>query len=198
MATKRQQQKEQTARRLFEEAIRLFIEQGYEATTIEAITAAAGVAKGTFFTHFASKEAVLGHIGRLQMDSIYQTIGAIEGFDSKPIHEQLQLIFRTLASNVEHQPAMMRQLTIEILRRSMFDTEGQGIDELDGFLQPLIVAAQQRGELRRDVPPITLIALIRGTYFLALFNWLKYGNESLTAMTMQYLILGLEGVDSRQ
>jgi AcrR family transcriptional regulator len=198
MATKRQQQKAETARKLFETAIRLFSEQGYEATTVEAITTAAGVAKGTFFTHFASKEAVLGHLGRMQMDSLYSMIEATPDFAAWAIREQLQQILRTLAGNTEHQPAMMRQLTIEVLRRSMFDTEGQAIDELDRLLNGFISVAQERGTLRRDIPSTTLAGLIRGLYFLALFNWLKYGDQSLTAMTLQYLDFCLEGIESRK
>ncbi|MFD8221234.1 TetR/AcrR family transcriptional regulator [Streptomyces sp. NPDC059697] len=40
-------------------AMRLFDEQGYEATTIEQIAAAANVSRATFFNYFASKEAVV-------------------------------------------------------------------------------------------------------------------------------------------
>jgi AcrR family transcriptional regulator len=40
-------------------ALRLFEDQGYEATTIEQIAAAANVSRATFFNYFASKEAVV-------------------------------------------------------------------------------------------------------------------------------------------
>ncbi|MGW2169475.1 TetR/AcrR family transcriptional regulator [Streptomyces sp. NPDC001705] len=40
-------------------ALRLFDEQGYEATTIEQIAAAADVSRATFFNYFTGKEAVV-------------------------------------------------------------------------------------------------------------------------------------------
>jgi AcrR family transcriptional regulator len=46
---------------LVEVAQRLFVEQGYEATTVDSITDAAGLSKRSFFRYFASKEdLVLG------------------------------------------------------------------------------------------------------------------------------------------
>jgi len=44
-------------------AQRLFLQQGVGATTIEQITEGAGVAKGTFYLYFSSKEDMLGSLG---------------------------------------------------------------------------------------------------------------------------------------
>ena len=45
-----------TKRRIFTTAIKLFAEKGYENTGIEEITAVAGVAKGSLYYHFETKE----------------------------------------------------------------------------------------------------------------------------------------------
>jgi AcrR family transcriptional regulator len=52
----RERKKAQTRERLQEQALRLFVERGYEATTVEQIAAAAGVSHMTFFRYFPTKE----------------------------------------------------------------------------------------------------------------------------------------------
>ena len=45
----------------------LFSEKGYDATPVEEICALAGVAKGTFFYHFESKQYIVRHILAMQL-----------------------------------------------------------------------------------------------------------------------------------
>ena len=60
----RHRQKKATQQALRVAALRLFAEYGFHETTVEAISAAAGVTKRTFFLHFSSKdEVLLGHVG---------------------------------------------------------------------------------------------------------------------------------------
>jgi AcrR family transcriptional regulator len=47
-------------------AMRLFLEQGFEKTTVDQIAAAAGLSRTSFFRYFATKEdVVLGHLEEL-------------------------------------------------------------------------------------------------------------------------------------
>ena len=50
---------EQRKQELLKLAYRMFIEKGYENTSIDEIVAKAGIAKGTYYYYFASKEATL-------------------------------------------------------------------------------------------------------------------------------------------
>lgn len=47
-----------TKRKIFETSLKLFAKKGYENTSIEEITATVGVAKGTLYYHFSSKEEI--------------------------------------------------------------------------------------------------------------------------------------------
>ena len=47
-----------TKRKIFEASMKLFSEKGYEGTSIEEITSEVGVAKGTLYYHFTSKEEI--------------------------------------------------------------------------------------------------------------------------------------------
>jgi AcrR family transcriptional regulator len=48
----RERRKAETRRSIQEHALRLFLANGYDATTVEEIAAAAGVSHMTFFRHF--------------------------------------------------------------------------------------------------------------------------------------------------
>ena len=50
---------EETRERLRAVALALFVEQGFDATTVNKVAAAAGVSHMTFFRHFATKEDVV-------------------------------------------------------------------------------------------------------------------------------------------
>lgn len=56
MASRQQEKSEQTRKELKESAYRLFLEKGYDGTTIAEITANAGYATGSFYRHWKEKE----------------------------------------------------------------------------------------------------------------------------------------------
>jgi AcrR family transcriptional regulator len=75
-ASLRERKKARTRASLREHALRLFREQGYQATTVEQIAAAAEVSPSTFFRYFPTKEDVV-----LQDD---MDIRMVEAFARQP------------------------------------------------------------------------------------------------------------------
>ncbi len=70
----RERKKLRTRHALITEALRLFLEKGYEQTTISEIAMAADVSTRTFFSYFASKEEVLLHNARENLDRALRTV----------------------------------------------------------------------------------------------------------------------------
>jgi AcrR family transcriptional regulator len=67
----RERKRQETFVRIGEASLRLFVEQGYEHTTLEQIAEAAGISRRTFFSYFKAKDDVL--VG-LQCDGFVQAL----------------------------------------------------------------------------------------------------------------------------
>lgn len=77
--------------RLLETALKLVREQGFAATSVDALCKAAGVTKGAFFHHFDSKEA----LGAAAADYWSETTSAL--FASAPYHQPADPLDRVMA-----------------------------------------------------------------------------------------------------
>ena len=55
----RERKRQETLQRIAETGLKLFVANGYEATTLEAVAVAAGISRRTFFHYFKSKEELL-------------------------------------------------------------------------------------------------------------------------------------------
>ena len=55
----RERKRRETTQRIVDAALRLFIANGYDATTLDAIAAEAGISRRTFFYYFKSKDEIL-------------------------------------------------------------------------------------------------------------------------------------------
>src|SRR5438045_84507 len=64
---RRQRRSAEIRERLFRAALQLFAQKGFLETTVEDITEAADVGKGTFFNYFPSKDHILLAFGEMQL-----------------------------------------------------------------------------------------------------------------------------------
>jgi AcrR family transcriptional regulator len=72
-----------TRQRLLDEAMRLFAERGFRATTVGAIEAAAGLVprRGALYKHFPSKEALLDAAVRAHLDRVAAVASQLGSID---------------------------------------------------------------------------------------------------------------------
>ena len=196
--TRRQQKQEETAQRLFEAAVRLFETRGYEATTVEAITEAAGVAKGTFFNYFAGKDAVLGYLGQAQMRRLTQSVEANADFAQSHLRDQLRFITHTLAAGVEQHRKLTRAVAGEMLRHSRgLALHQRQADQFEELLGRVLQSASERGDLRAEIDIPTAAGLLRDAYFMALLRWLNQDEGNLANLLDTYFDLLLQGIAER-
>jgi len=82
----RERKKQKTRESIQRTALRLFVKQGYEETTIEQIAAAAEISPSTFFNYFPTKEDVV-------LFDAYDPV-AIRMFLERPKDEPLNVVVR--------------------------------------------------------------------------------------------------------
>lgn len=90
----RERKRQQTRARIQAEALRLFAEQGYEATTCEQVAAAADVSPATFYRYFPTKEDVV-----LADDYDDLIVGLLQ---DRPLQESpIRAVRRSLAASLD-------------------------------------------------------------------------------------------------
>jgi len=88
-STPRQEQKAKTRKALIDAALGCFEQTGFRETSIGAITSAAGVAHGTFYVHFASKDALLDELLDDFNQGLVQRLAPLwhgSGLETLPVH----------------------------------------------------------------------------------------------------------------
>src|SRR6266516_3803375 len=88
---RRQRRSAEIRERLFRSALALFAEKGFAETTVEDITEAADVGKGTFFNYFPSKDHILLAFGEMQLGKLASIVQ-----EAKKSDLPMQEVLRTL------------------------------------------------------------------------------------------------------
>jgi TetR/AcrR family transcriptional regulator, cholesterol catabolism regulator len=156
---------ERTRAAIREAANRLFLQQGVDHTTVDAICAAAGVSKGTFYLYFHRKEDLLLEYGLRRLLRIREMLPNLIG--RKTFREALNDIL----DEVVRGKAWGREVTGRALVEMGTSWEGLRVEAPHKLIEPLIELAQARGEVRRDIPSDALALFVLRSILGALRDW---------------------------
>ncbi len=92
--------------RLLETGLQLFLEQGYSATGVGDVTAAAGIPKGSFYNYFRSKEEfAVAVLERYREAEVARLAEALKPSETSPLN-RLRALFEHFAAGLRCAPAV--------------------------------------------------------------------------------------------
>lgn len=176
---RRQRRSTETRERLFRAALKLFAQKGFAETTVEDITNAADVGKGTFFNYFPSKDHILIAFSDMQLAKLQ---GAVESM--RQSSEPMSSFLHTMSVRMTEEPARAPDVVRAILQANLSNSSVRNVMKernarAEALLTQLVEIGQERGEFRRDLPALELAQVFRQTTFGTLLMWSVYGDASL-------------------
>src|SRR5438309_242408 len=176
---RRQRRSAEIRERLFHAALKLFAEKGFAETTVEDITNAADVGKGTFFNYFPSKDHILLAFGEMQLGKLQEAIN-IARRTNEPMPQFLRALGTRMTQEPTRNPAIIRALLQAYLsttpvREAMMDLQRR----VHALHTQMIQLGQDRGEIRSDLPAAEIAHVFRQTIFGTLLIWSLYADATL-------------------
>lgn len=177
--TRFERKKAATKEKIFNTAIDLFLRKGYEETTVDEIVEKADVAKGTFFNHFPTKDALLSYLGQ-QRVAVLEDLLEKEFGNVSTSKEQIFSWLRVYGGINEENKEITALISREIFKTFFCggEAEQQNILQLNELLAEIIKKGQQQGEFRHDFSPKKGADLFIAMYFFTVFQWLEREKNS--------------------
>jgi AcrR family transcriptional regulator len=167
--------KQATRRRLLAAAAQEFARTGLERASIDAISLAAGYAKGTIYNYFPSKEELF--LAVVEGASAQAAASSPAPVDA-PARQRLAAIIAGFCGWARQHDAFARVLVRECLMGTpgLYPRVILAEDPLIGALEAIVREGASRGQLRDDVPAGLLALAIAGLADLAMVeHWASDG-----------------------
>ncbi|MFD6970312.1 TetR/AcrR family transcriptional regulator [Streptomyces sp. NBC_01310] len=171
-----------TRQKLYEAAVTLIAEQGFSATTVEEIAERAGVAKGTVYYNFASKndlfEELLRHGVGLLTVSLRTAAEETEARGGSRV-EALDAMIRAGLVFIDRYPAFTQLYVAELWRtnRAWQSTLMVVRQEAVAVVEKVLREGVERGELSAEIDvPLTAAAMV-GMVLVAALDWQSFQSE---------------------
>ncbi len=158
---------------ILEKAIEVFAKNGSQGSTIADIARAAGIAQGTVYVYFDSKEDLLNECMHEIIDPEIEAIIA-RTQDIEDTMERLFEFFNEHINLVKNKPFIARLLTMENRQNESFYSQWPNFNPLKRYLEYVEETAEQAiadGRIR-PLDTKTFAYMIVGVMDFALAQWL--------------------------
>lgn len=158
----RERKREKVRTRIIANAIALFRERGFEASRVRDVAEASEVSEATFFNYFPTKDAVLSEWAQ---DRVREAFDEAAGPGGRGLRPAVREVCRTLAERIEDD----RSFAARAWARARL-----GAGEVPAELVSLLEAAQQAGQIRRDLSARQLGEILYGSIRSSICSWLDH------------------------
>ncbi|HEX9062960.1 MAG TPA: TetR/AcrR family transcriptional regulator [Clostridia bacterium] len=152
----------------------LFESQGYANTTIEAIIQKAGIAKGTFYYYFKSKEDILDALVQMMVDKRYEVYKKIADAHDMKALEKLRMMLGGENQLSKKEADLMENLHLPENRELHERANVEFIVKISPLFAQVIEQGKREGVFDVENPLETVQFFLSGSQFLlesGLFNW---------------------------
>ncbi len=167
---RRERRAAETRVNLFRAALQLFAERGFPNVTVEDITDAADVGKGTFFNYFKSKDHVLGVMAEIQLGKVHAAVQEAEG-GKRPIRSVLQDLFMRISEEPGRSPELARALLTAFLSGTVRELLAQNMSDGRRMVARMIQLGQQRGEIDSRLSKEQVALHLQQAFLGSLLMW---------------------------
>ncbi len=176
---RRERRAAETRLRLFRSALQLFADRGLSNVTVEDITEAADVGKGTFFNYFESKDHVLGVMAELQLARVREAAQSA-ALGKRSIRSTLHHLFLRLAQEPGRSPHLARALISSFLASDVVrELIERQISEGRVMIARVIAEGQKRGEIDPKLKSQEVALQLQQTLMGTVLLWSLHGEPEL-------------------
>jgi AcrR family transcriptional regulator len=180
-----------TRKALFDAAAKLFVVQGYEATTMADIAAEAGTSRRTAFNHFPNKGDIPMLWVRQMADHAIEEVTTAAGDDAP---ERIRGYFRVISEAVESEPELSRQMMLgwtAALGPARYESQ------LLADVTPILKDGQDNGSIDPAVDVAVAARALSDVSQGAVFRWVREPDTALHDRIDSVITLVLRAVTTK-
>ncbi len=177
---------------LLEIAVGEFNTRGYDATSMEDLSRAAGITKSSFYHHFSGKEALLRAALERAVDGLFGALDEPDASAGSPA-ERLRAILR---AQVRVLMSELPYVTLLLRVRGNTETERWALERrraYDAVIAGLVQDAVDAGEVRADIDPALAARLLSGIVN-SIVEWYRPGRPGTATLPEDVAAAAFTGI----